>query len=98
MGAQVVRRSLPNSRLAERYFPVRVRAALPAGGFGSQLNAMYAWLDAGPGRSRHWVGSDAGAGMDATFFYFSDVAVAKAFIDQFPFLVLAVGPENDRPS
>lgn len=94
----MVRRSLPNSRLAERYFPVRVRANVPAGGFGSQLNAIYAWLDAGPGRGSYWVGSDAGAGLDATLFYFCDVAIAKAFVDQFKFLVLAVGAEDDRPA
>lgn len=94
----MVRRSLPNSRKAERYFPVRVSAVTPAGGFRAQLNDMYAWLNAGPGRGAYWVGADAGLGRDVVLFYFCDAAVAKAFVDQFPCLALAVGPENDRPS
>src|SRR4051812_8545793 len=34
---------------AERRFPVRVRIAVPAGGFGRRLEGMHAWLDANCG-------------------------------------------------
>lgn len=94
----MVRRSVPNSRKAERFFPVRIRASVPAGGFGSQLNAIYAWLDAGPGRGSYWVGSDDSPGLDAALFYFRDIAVAKAFVDRFKFLVLPVGAKDDQPA
>jgi hypothetical protein len=30
---------------ADRRFPVRVRIAVPVGGFGRRLDAIYAWLD-----------------------------------------------------
>jgi hypothetical protein len=41
----MVQRSAPQSYYAERYFPVRVRVAVPPGGFGRQLDEIYAWLD-----------------------------------------------------
>lgn len=47
----IVRQSAPQQILAERYFPVRVRIAVPPGGFGSQFNVMGAWLDQHAGKS-----------------------------------------------
>lgn len=94
----MVRRSTPNSHKAERYFPVRVRASVPPGGFGLELNAMYAWLDNALGRGGYWVGSDADLGRHAVLFYFADIVVAKAFVDRFRTLVLAHGSQDDQPS
>jgi hypothetical protein len=34
---------------AERRFPVRIRIALPVGGFGERLNQMQSWLDQNAG-------------------------------------------------
>jgi hypothetical protein len=59
----MVRRSTPQHRLAERYFPVRVRVAVPpAPGFGWRLNEMHEWLDRNVGRRRYFVGSQADQG------------------------------------
>jgi hypothetical protein len=72
-------------RDAERRFPVRVRIAVPEGGFGRQLAVMHDWLDAICGETG-W--SSAPAGMtgivnDAVAFYFDDVALAQAFVNRF---------------
>jgi hypothetical protein len=80
----MVRRSTPQQRLAEDYFPVRVRVAVPPKGFGEQINMMHGWLDQHIGKDRHWVGADGGAGRaDAALLYFIDVRDAAAFIDRF---------------
>jgi hypothetical protein len=47
----MVQRSASQQILAERCFPVRVRIAVPSGGFGSQFNVMGAWLDQHAGKS-----------------------------------------------
>jgi hypothetical protein len=47
----MVQRSAPQQVVAERYFPVRVRVAVPPGGFGSQVNIMCAWLDQHAGKA-----------------------------------------------
>jgi hypothetical protein len=72
-------------REAERQFPVRVRIALPPGGFGRQLADMHDWLDAVCGTAG-W--SSAPAGLigivnDAVAFYFDDAALAHAFVNRF---------------
>jgi hypothetical protein len=41
----VIRRSIPNSREAERLFPIRLRVAVRPAGFGRQLDLMQTWLD-----------------------------------------------------
>ncbi len=48
----VRRKSLGRDYVAEGYFPVRVRVAVPPGGFGNQLNLIYAWLDQQIGKER----------------------------------------------
>jgi hypothetical protein len=96
----MVRRSMPNARLAERYFPVRVRVAVPQNGFGTQFDAMHAWLMAQVGRDAFWVGASSGPGLsDAALFYFLDVETAKAFVDRFACgaLVHPSPREQDRP-
>ena len=80
----MVQRSAPQQFVAERYFPVRVRVAVPPGGFGSQFNIMCAWLDQHAGKAGYFTGAQAGAGLqDAALFYFIDAKVAAAFVDRF---------------
>src|SRR5690349_24719094 len=67
---------------AERRFPVRVRIAVPAGGFGRRLEAMYAWLDQNCGADG-WKITPAGLrGVlnDAVAIYFQDAALAAGFV------------------
>jgi hypothetical protein len=92
----MVRRSAPQQHLAESYFPVRVRVAVPPKGFGQQLNTMHEWLNQHIGKDRHWVGADADRGQaDAVLFYFIEVRDAVAFIDRFACGVL-VGRDPPR--
>ena len=70
---------------AERRFPVRVRIAVPQGGFGRQLAVMHAWLDEVCGEAG-WTSAPAGlTGVvnDAVAFYFDDAAFAQAFVNRF---------------
>jgi hypothetical protein len=46
----MVRRAVPARIADDRYFPVRVRIAVPPSGFGSQLNTMHGWLNMHTGR------------------------------------------------
>jgi hypothetical protein len=72
-------------REAERMFPVRVRIAVPPGGFGRQFSVMHAWLDAVCGAAG-WTSAPAGlTGIvnDAVAFYFDDTAFAQAFVNRF---------------
>src|SRR5690349_23385661 len=67
---------------AERRFPVRVRIAVPAGGFGRRLEAMYVWLDQNCGTDG-WKITPAGLrGVvnDAVAIYFQDAALAAGFV------------------
>ncbi|HEV2187191.1 MAG TPA: hypothetical protein VGR70_08280 [Stellaceae bacterium] len=78
-GAQGIQRE------AERQFPVRVRIAVPPGGFGRQLEIMQAWLDEVCGPAG-WISAPAGlVGVinDAVAFYFDDAAFAHAFVNRF---------------
>ena len=79
----MVQRSAPQSYYAESYFPVRVRVAVPPGGFGSQLNTIYGWLDQHVGRAGYWSGGGGRRALDTTMFYFLTVDSAKAFVDRF---------------
>ncbi len=80
----MVQRSAPRQVMAERYFPVRVRVAVPPGGFGSQLNIMCGWLDQHAGAAGYFTGAETGAGLgDAALFYFVDARMAAAFVDRF---------------
>ena len=84
----MVRRSTPAHVTDERYFPVRVRIAVPAGGFGNQLDRMYGWLNLHAGRGNYAIHSapndlSPALGGDAAFFYFIDVRLAAAFVERF---------------
>ena len=88
----MIQRSAPQSYYAESYFPVRVRVAVPPGGFGSQLNTIYGWLDQHVGKAGYWSGAGGRHALDAAMFYFLTVDSAKAFVDRFA-CGLAVGIE-----
>jgi len=67
---------------AERRFPVRVRIAVPAGGFGRRLESMHAWLDANCGADG-WTVTPAdfrGVVNHSIAIYFRDVALAAGFV------------------
>lgn len=96
----MVRRSTPNSVVAERYFPVRLRVAVPPAGFGRQLTVMQAWLDEHVGPDRYWMGGDTSPGRaDAMSVFFRDVAAAHSFVDRFAcgMAVIANSRPEDRP-
>jgi hypothetical protein len=72
-------------RDAERRFPVRVRIAVPEGGFGRQFAVMHDWLDAVCGDGG-WSSAPAGLigiANDTVAFYFDDAALAQAFVNRF---------------
>jgi hypothetical protein len=89
----MVRRSTPPHITDDRFFPVRVRIAVPQGGFGEQLNVMHGWLNMHAGRGNfaiHSAPNDLNAitgversRVDAALFYFVDVGVARAFVERF---------------
>src|SRR3954471_6761298 len=67
---------------AERRFPVRVRIAVPAGGFGRRLEAIYGWLDQNCGADG-WKMTPAGLRgvvTHAVAIYFQDAALAAGFV------------------
>jgi hypothetical protein len=69
-------------REAERRFPVRIRLALPAGGFGTSLSEMHAWLDENCG-ANGWAMTPSGlraVGNNAVAIYFLDPASATGFV------------------
>jgi hypothetical protein len=69
---------------AEQRFPVRIRVAVPRGGFGNQFNLMHGWLDQVAGRENYaiWGANEPGV-PDAMFVYFMDARIAAAFVDRF---------------
>jgi hypothetical protein len=67
---------------AERRFPLRIRLAIPAGGFGERLDHMHAWLDQNAGADG-WAMTPSGVrGVvnDAIAVYFSDATIASSFV------------------
>ena len=67
---------------AERRFPVRIRLAVPAGGFGKRLHQMQAWLDETCGADG-WAmtpSGQRGVVNDAVAVYFRDPTLASGFV------------------
>jgi len=80
----MVRRPAPARVTDDRYFPVRVRIAVPPSGFGNQLDLMHGWLNLHASRGNFAIhGAPNDLGTDAAFFYFVDIGVAKAFVERF---------------
>jgi hypothetical protein len=97
--ALMVRRSTPARITDDRYFPVRVRIAVPQGGFGEQLNVMHGWLNLHAGRGNFGIHSApndlyAALGVEAVFFYFVDISVAKAFVERFACGLAVIEPAH----
>jgi hypothetical protein len=68
--------------MAERRFPVRIRLAVPPGGFGQRYSQMTDWLDPNCG-SDGWAMTPSGMrGVlnDAVSVYFADATLASAFV------------------
>jgi hypothetical protein len=67
---------------AERTFPVRIRLAVPPGGFGRRHTQITAWLNENGG-SDGWALTPSGMrGVlnDAVSLYFADATLASAFV------------------
>ena len=67
---------------AERRFPVRIRIAVPVGGFGERVNRMQSWLDQNA-EADGWAITPSGIrGVvnDAVAVHFADVVIAGAFV------------------
>jgi hypothetical protein len=68
--------------MAERRFPVRIRMAVPPGGFGRRHPKMTAWLDENCGADG-WAMTPSGVrGVlnEAVSIYFIDATLASAFV------------------
>ncbi len=69
---------------AGRRFPCRIKLAVPAGGLGSRLTELHAWLDETCGAT-DWAMTPAGLrGVvnDAVAIYFLDATSAAAFVSR----------------
>jgi hypothetical protein len=67
---------------ADRRFPLRIRLAIPAGGFSERLNHMHAWLDQNAGADG-WAMTPSGIRTvvnDAVAVYFADATIEGAFV------------------
>lgn len=98
------RRSTPNWKKAERFFPVRLRIVVPPFGFGMKYAEMGYWLDRHVGKRDYFISGGSGYGdTDRPYeqfsrFHFLDMAAAQAFVDHFKNEVrLAVGLDRERP-
>jgi hypothetical protein len=67
---------------AERRFPVRIRIAVPPDGLGTRLDRIKAWLDENCGADAWAITPSGLRGVvnDAITVYFSDTALAGAFV------------------
>ena len=68
--------------VTERRFPVRIRVAVPPGGFGQRYSQITAWLDENCGADG-WAMTPSGMrGVlnDAVSIYFLDATLASAFV------------------
>jgi hypothetical protein len=67
---------------AERRFPVRLRVALPAGGFGTRLTAIHEWLDQNAGADGWAITPSGSRGVvnDALAICLADATIASAFV------------------
>ncbi len=90
----MARHTSPYKRSDDAAFPVRVKIAVPQGGFGRALHEPLIWLEneLGPGNYAHH--GTTSVGGDATAFYFRDVEAARAFLSTHHSLILADGTES----
>ena len=98
------RRTTPQKKTDEAAVPVRVRFAIPAGGFGLRLDDLHRWLANEIGRGEYAVHSSPALAMDDIGVYLRDADCAQALVKAFPDFTLADGlgsrayysPAHDR--
>lgn len=90
-------RSRSNAAHADdKRFPVRVRVAVPEGGFGTEYPKFVAYLDRACGKGG-WAIHPAYRSafpQDAVFFYFADPSVAPLFLEMFGLAALEVAEQR----
>ena len=90
----MTRRSAPAKRGDELAYPVRIRFAVPKGGFGGRMSDLYRWLSSEVGPGQYALHSSPALAQDAIGVYLRDVDGARALVTAFPDLVLADGTES----
>ena len=90
----MARHTSPYRQTDDTAFPVRVKIAVPASGFGQSIHDPLIWLQSNLGSGNYAQHSVAALGGSAVGFYFRDVEGAQAFVLAFPDLVLADGTES----
>ncbi len=83
--AAMTRANTVKARIDERRYPVRVRVAVPPGGFGPRHAEMIRYLDRVCGREK-WAEHPAyrtALPQNATFFYFADATLVTSFLEVF---------------
>ena len=91
-GAAMVKRNLPQARIDEKVFPVRINIFVPQGGFGAMLTPLLAWLDGQCGRTGYaWHSGHGVAGRDTVALYFRRAEDPAALLASWPTLELADG-------
>ncbi|MBS9719048.1 hypothetical protein ACFFUT_09595 [Pseudohalocynthiibacter aestuariivivens] len=73
----------PKKAKDERAFPIRIRVKVPEDGYGRQYIEMQEWLLEHAGRDNFAWNSDSVPGIEASAFYFNDLAIAVRFMDRF---------------
>ena len=88
----MVKRNLPQARIDEKLWPVRVMIFVPEGGFGAMLGPLTDWLDARFGlRGYAWHAGHPVAGRDTVALYLRRPEEAAEVVAAWPGLVLADG-------
>ena len=86
--AAMARRSIPQAKVDEQTFPIRVRLVVPERGFGVALDEMHAWLREHVGRNYAWHGGDWGGDfwnrVQTSTLYFRFIGDAHQFFTAFP--------------
>jgi len=86
------KRNLPQARIDETVFPVRVTVFVPDTGFGAMLGPLFGWLDAQCGPTGYaWHGGPGVAGRDTVAIYFRRAEDPGALVAAWPALELADG-------
>lgn len=86
------KRNLPQARIDEKVFPVRVNIFVPKDGFGTMLTPLFAWLDGKCGRTGYaWHSGHCVAGRDTVAIYFKRAEDPAALVEAWPGLELADG-------
>lgn len=85
----MIRRTRLQTNMDERAFPVRVRFAVPQGGFGNRILDLHQWLDHTIGRGEYAVHPAKPWITECIAVHLRDVEGAEALVAAFPEFVLA---------